>query len=86
MNISKGLKRVFEDAQLIAQRYSSDLLETWHVLLAFVINQDTVAGAVLADYPPSVADYEHATFVVTEKSLSGGHRVLQDFAVVQAFG
>ncbi|MGQ7355996.1 ATP-dependent Clp protease ATP-binding subunit [Streptococcus suis] len=67
MNISKGLKRVFEDAQLIAQRYSSDLLETWHVLLAFVINQDTVAGAVLADYPPSVADYEHATFVVTEK-------------------
>ncbi|NQO74984.1 ATP-dependent Clp protease ATP-binding subunit [Streptococcus suis] len=67
MKISTGLQRVFEDAQLIAQRYACDYLETWHILLAFVINHDTVAGAVLAEYPMSISDFEHATFVVTEK-------------------
>lgn len=36
-------------------------------MLAFVINHDTVAGAVLAEYPMSISDFEHATFVVTEK-------------------
>lgn len=67
MKFSTGLQRVFEDAQLIAQRYACDHLETWHILLAFVINHDTVAGAVLAEYPMSISDFEHATFVVTEK-------------------
>lgn len=67
MKISTGLQRVFEDAQLVAQRYACEYLETWHILLAFVINHDTVAGAVLAEYPASIAEYEHATFVVTEK-------------------
>ncbi|HFU4455262.1 TPA: ATP-dependent Clp protease ATP-binding subunit [Streptococcus suis] len=67
MKISTGLQRVFEDAQLVAQRYACEYLETWHILLSFVINHDTVAGAVLAEYPASISDYEHATFVVTEK-------------------
>ncbi|MFM0601121.1 ATP-dependent Clp protease ATP-binding subunit [Streptococcus suis] len=67
MKISTGLQRVFEDAQLVAQRYACDYLETWHALLSFVINHDTVAGAVLAEYPISISDYEHATFVVTDK-------------------
>ncbi|HEL9628906.1 TPA: ATP-dependent Clp protease ATP-binding subunit [Streptococcus suis] len=67
MKISTGLQRVFEDAQLVAQRYACDYLETWHILLSFVINHDTVAGAVLAEYPVSISDYEHATFVVTDK-------------------
>lgn len=67
MNISTGFQRVLEDAQLVAQRYACDYVETWHVLLAFVINPDTVAGAVLADYPADVTDYERATFAVTER-------------------
>ncbi|MFI3112716.1 ATP-dependent Clp protease ATP-binding subunit [Streptococcus suis] len=67
MKISTGLQSVFEDAQLVAQRYACEYLETWHVLLSFVINHDTVAGAVLAEYPISISDYEHATFVVTDK-------------------
>ncbi|HFR3937656.1 TPA: ATP-dependent Clp protease ATP-binding subunit [Streptococcus suis] len=67
MKISTGLQRVFEDAQLVAQRYACEYLETWHILLAFVINHDTVAGAVLSEYPASISEYEHATFVVTEK-------------------
>ncbi|WP_105117286.1 ATP-dependent Clp protease ATP-binding subunit [Streptococcus suis] len=67
MKISTGLQRVFEDAQLVAQRYACEYLETWNILLAFVINHDTVAGAVLAEYPASISEYEHATFVVTEK-------------------
>lgn len=67
MKISTGLQRVFEDAQLVGQRYACEYLETWHILLSFVINHDTVAGAVLAEYPVSISDYEHATFVVTDK-------------------
>lgn len=67
MKISKGLQAVYEDAQLIAQRYNCDYLETWHLLLAFVINPDTLAGSVLAEYPADIADYEHATFVVTNR-------------------
>ncbi|HEM5206134.1 TPA: ATP-dependent Clp protease ATP-binding subunit [Streptococcus suis] len=67
MKISTGLQRVFEDAQLVAQRYACEYLETWHILLSFVINHDTVAGAVLAEFPVSISDYEHATFVVTDK-------------------
>lgn len=67
MKFSNGLQRVYEDAQLIGQRYMCDYLETWHLLLAFVINPDTVAGAVLADYPADIADYEQATYMVTER-------------------
>ena len=68
MRFSNGLVRVFEDAQLIAQRYACAYLETWHILLAFVLNHDTVAGAVLADFPVDVDAYEQATFAVTERS------------------
>lgn len=65
MKLSKGVVRAYEDAQLIAQRYQCEYVETWHLLLAFVINPDSVAGACLVDYPADVADYEHATFRVT---------------------
>lgn len=67
MKFSSGLQRTFEDAQLIAQRYSCDFLGTWHILLAFVINPDTIAGSTLVEYPADVEDYEHAAYVVTEK-------------------
>ncbi|MDQ8765001.1 ATP-dependent Clp protease ATP-binding subunit [Streptococcus ruminantium] len=67
MKTSIGLRQALEDAQLVAHRYACDYLETWHLLLSFVFNHNTVAGAVLAEYPVSVSDYEHATFVVTGK-------------------
>ncbi len=79
MKVSRGLQGVYEDAQLIAQRYSSDYLETWHLLLAFVINPDTIAGAVLAEYPADVSDYEHATYVVTDKVY---REELEDFVIL----
>lgn len=50
MEFSSGLRRVFEDAQLIAQRYGCALFESWHVLL-FVVNHDTVAGSALIEFP-----------------------------------
>lgn len=67
MEFSSGLRRVFEDAQLIAQRYDCPYLESWHVLLSFVINHDTVAGSALAEFPVDIDEYEQATFVVTER-------------------
>ncbi|CYT63072.1 ATPases with chaperone activity%2C ATP-binding subunit [Streptococcus suis] len=76
MKISRGLQGVYEDAQLIAQRYSSDYLETWHLLLAFVINPDTVAGAILAEYPADVLDYERAVYMVMGRRY---HEELESF-------
>ncbi len=65
----------------MAQRYACDYLETWHVLLSFVINHDTVAGAVLAEYPISISDYEHATFIVTDKVY---REELDSFRILQS--
>ena len=67
MEFSSGLRRVFEDAQLIAQRYGCAYLESWHVLLSFVVNHDTVAGSALAEFPIDIDEYEQATFAVTER-------------------
>lgn len=67
MEFSSGLRRVFEDAQLIAQRYGCAYLESWHVLLSFVVNHDTVAGSALVEFPMDIDDYEQATFAVTER-------------------
>ncbi|MGT2716381.1 ATP-dependent Clp protease ATP-binding subunit [Streptococcus respiraculi] len=81
MKFSNGLQRAYEDAQLIGQRYMCDYLETWHLLLAFVINPDTIAGAVLADYPADVTDYEQATYMVTERVY---REELEDFTLLQS--
>ena len=67
MEFSSGLRRVFEDAQLIAQRYGCAYLESWHVLLSFVVNHDTVAGSALVEFPIDIDEYEQATFAVTER-------------------
>ncbi|MBF0788035.1 MULTISPECIES: ATP-dependent Clp protease ATP-binding subunit [unclassified Streptococcus] len=81
MKFSNGLQRAYEDAQLIGQRYMCDYLETWHLLLAFVINPDTIAGAVLADYPFDIADYEQATYKVTERVYREN---LEEFTFLQS--
>ena len=67
MEFSSGLRRVFEDAQLIAQRYGCAYLESWHILLSFVVNHDTVAGSALVEFPIDIDEYEQATFAVTER-------------------
>lgn len=66
MKYSIGVERALEDAQIIARRYGSDFVETWHFLLAFVVNQDTIAGTVLAEYPIDGSDFEEATYVITD--------------------
>lgn len=81
MKFSNGLQRAYEDAQLIGQRYRCNYLETWHLLLAFVINPDTIAGAVLADYPLDVAEYEQATYLVTERTYC---EELEDFTLLES--
>ena len=68
MKFSSGLSRVFEDAQLIAQRYDCPYLESWHILLSFVVNHDTVAGSALMEFPADIDDFEQAKF----DSLSEG--------------
>lgn len=69
MKFSTGLQRVFEDAQLIAQRYACDHLEMWHILLAFVINHDTVAGAVFGRIPNEYFRFRTCYFCCYRKSI-----------------
>ncbi len=68
MKFTIGVERALEDAQLIAQRYLCDYVETWHVLLAFVVNTDTIAGTVLAEYPIDINEFEAAVEEVVGKS------------------
>ncbi|TCD45785.1 ATP-dependent Clp protease ATP-binding subunit [Streptococcus sp. X16XC17] len=70
MKFSKGLEYVLGDAQLMAQRYMNAYVETWHVVLAFLINANTIAGTVLAEYPVELTEYEQAAFAVTEKEFN----------------
>ncbi|MBY5035595.1 ATP-dependent Clp protease ATP-binding subunit [Streptococcus gallolyticus] len=67
MKYSIGVERALEDAQIIAHRYGSEFIETWHFLLAFVVNQDTIAGTVLAEYPVDASDYEEVVYLVTDR-------------------
>lgn len=70
MKISKGLRQTWETAQFLASRSASDLVETWHVLLAFASLSETVAYAALQDFDFDLSDYEVAAYRVTERPLA----------------
>lgn len=59
------LQEVFRLAQFQAARYESHYLESWHLLLAMVLVQDSVAGLTFAEYESEVAieEYEAATIL-----------------------
>lgn len=69
MKVSYGLRISREDAQLIAQRFGAEVVETWHVLLAFVTNTETVAGASLREFDFDIDDYEEAAYRVTQQDF-----------------
>lgn len=59
------LQEVFRLAQFQAARYESHYLESWHLLLAMVLVNDSVAGLTFAEYESEVAieEYEAATIL-----------------------
>lgn len=70
MELSHGMRTTWEAAQLIAQRFGAENVETWHVLMAFVTNGETVAGVALRDFDFDADDYEEAAYRVTGKEYS----------------
>ncbi|MGT2865561.1 ATP-dependent Clp protease ATP-binding subunit [Streptococcus fryi] len=70
MTFSYKMQEVFRVAQFQAARFDSLYLETWHVLLAMVDVQESVAGLAFLEFEPSipVEEYEAAAILLLDKS------------------
>jgi ATP-dependent Clp protease ATP-binding subunit ClpC len=64
------MQEVFKLAQFQAARFDSLYLETWHILLAMVTVQDSVAGLSFAEYGSDIPyeEYEAAIILALEKT------------------
>lgn len=64
------MQEVFSLAQYQAARFESPFLESWHILLAMVATEDSVAGLTFAEYQSKIAyeEYEAATVLALGKS------------------
>ncbi len=69
MKLSHGMRAAWEDGQILAQRYGCQSVESWHVLMSFIGNAESVAGAALQDFDFDYDDYEQAIYAVTEKEM-----------------
>lgn len=69
MKLSHGMRIAWEDGQILAQRYGCQSVETWHILLSFLGNIESIAGATLMDFDFDFDDYERAIYKVTEKEI-----------------
>lgn len=63
--------RHFRQAQFQAARFDSHCLETWHVLLAMVAVDNSLANMILSEYDAQVAieEYEAAAILAMGKPL-----------------
>ena len=66
MKYSKALIESLEAAQLLAGHFSTDYLESWHLLIALANNPYSVAGSVLNEFPVEVDGFEEAAFQITQ--------------------
>ncbi|MET3558265.1 ATP-dependent Clp protease ATP-binding subunit ClpC [Streptococcus rupicaprae] len=69
MKLSHGMRVAWEDGQILAQRYGCQAVESWHVLLSFIGNLESVAGASLMDFDFDFDDYDRAIYKITEKEM-----------------
>ncbi|MDQ0221961.1 ATP-dependent Clp protease ATP-binding subunit [Streptococcus moroccensis] len=69
MKLSHGMRTAWEDGQILAQRYGSQSVESWHVLLSFIGNVESIAGAALQDFDFDFDDYDRAIYAATEKEM-----------------
>ena len=65
MKYSKALIESLEAAQLLAGHFTTDYLESWHLLIALANNPYSVAGSVLNEFPVEVDGFEEAAFQIT---------------------
>ncbi|MGT2845331.1 ATP-dependent Clp protease ATP-binding subunit [Streptococcus hongkongensis] len=67
---SLKMQEIFKQAQYQATRFGSSHLETWHLLLAMVKVEDSLAGLVFNEFNSKIADeeYEAAAILALGKS------------------
>ena len=81
MKYSKALIESLEAAQLLAGHFSTDYLESWHLLIALANNPYSVAGSVLNEFPVEVDGLEEAAFQITGQAYQkDGHFELLPFS------
>lgn len=81
MKYSKGLIESLEAAQLLAGHFTTDYLESWHLLIALANNPYSVAGSVLNEFPVEVDGFEEAAFQITGQAYQkDGHFELLPFS------
>ena len=81
MKYSKALIESLEAAQLLAGHFTTDYLESWHLLIALANNPYSVAGSVLNEFPVEVDGFEEAAFQMTGQAYQkDGHFDLLPFS------
>ena len=81
MRYSKALIESLEAAQLLAGHFTTDYLESWHLLIALANNPYSVAGSVLNEFPVEVDGFEEAAFQITGQTYQkDGHFELLPFS------
>ena len=81
MKYSKALIESLEAAQLLAGHFTTDYLESWHLLIALANNPYSVAGSVLNEFPVEVDGFEEAAFQITGQVYQkDGHFELLPFS------
>lgn len=67
---STKMQDIFRQAQFQAARFDSHCLETWHVLLAMVAVDNSLANMILSEYDAQVAieEYEAAAILAMGKT------------------
>mgnify|MGYP000999079711 FL=1 len=81
MKYSKALIESLEAAQLLAGHFTTDYLESWHLLIALANNPYSVAGSVLNEFPVEVDAFEEAAFQITGQAYQkDGHFELLPFS------
>ena len=81
MKYSKALIESLEAAQLLAGHFTTDYLESWHLLIALANNPYSVAGSVLNEFSVEVDGFEEAAFQITGQAYQkDGHFELLPFS------
>ncbi|MGT2933725.1 ATP-dependent Clp protease ATP-binding subunit [Streptococcus catagoni] len=64
------MQEIFKEAQCQAARFESSFLESWHLLLAMVKIEDSIAGLIFNEFESrvSVEEYEAAAILAVGKS------------------
>lgn len=70
IDYSIKMQEIFKQAQYQAARFDSSYLETWHLLLAMVKTEDSLAGLVFSEFNSKIAveEYEAAAILAMVKS------------------